>query len=589
MAEFEHLFPTGTASTELFTSPRRGGGEFKVLNRDDRVRHAQKLIEQVRAAEKEVQDSDARLPEKERPEGVVLDFQSSPGFKLRLKSLETLRSGIELLNSRMVGDVMHGTVFVPKEKIGLFVRKLEVYAVEDDPRSGKPKNKDLAESINEVRLAALPSFWTEEEDFPEDRDKSLWWEVWLSKNRGQRNAAREFRQHALTANVQVSDRQIVFPERLVLLAHSTALQLSAIGNLFDILAELRRAKTLAGEYISLPPRDQKEFIEEALTRIKPPQPDSPSVCLLDTGVNRGHPLLEFALTEEHWLTVVPDWSPADRDGHGTEMAGLALYGDDIISLLESDDSTNLRHRLESVKLFRKDRPHEPDLYGELTSQAASRIEIAAPKRNQRAFCLTVTTDGRDEGYPSSWSGRADEICAGIEDNKRSNPRRLLFVSAGNVPWNGRHNYPSYNYLQGIQDPAQSWNAVSVGAYTEKAVIRSSGYDGWLPVAKPKLLSPSSSTSLIWENDSWPFKPDIVMGGGNNAINPATREADNVDDLMLLTTHVSPDGALLTATGDTSAPPWPQDMRQLYGRTTRTFGRKPSVDCLSTPPVGPIQC
>ena len=41
-----------------------------------------------------------------------------------------------------------------------------------------------------------------------------------------------------------------------------------------------------------------------------------------------------------------------------------------------------------------------------------------------------------------------------------------------------------------------------------------------------------------------------MEGGNNAVDPATGRADNVDDLMLLTTRVSPDGALLTTTGDT---------------------------------------
>ena len=43
-----------------------------------------------------------------------------------------------------------------------------------------------------------------------------------------------------------------------------------------------------------------------------------------------------------------------------------------------------------------------------------------------------------------------------------------------------------------------------------------------------------------------------MNGGNVALNPATKRADYVDDLSLLTTHVSPAGALLTTTADTSA-------------------------------------
>src|SRR3990167_5504000 len=169
MADFEHLFPKNTASIEQYKYPRKvSGGEFKVPPRDDRVGHGQQLAQQVLAAENAVQEHAKELPEEERPKGVVLDFQSDPGFKLQLESLETLRSGIELRNSRMVGDVMHGTVFVPEGKVGIFVRKFEAYAHKDDSRSGKPRNKDLVESITKIRLAALESFWTDAGEFPSE-------------------------------------------------------------------------------------------------------------------------------------------------------------------------------------------------------------------------------------------------------------------------------------------------------------------------------------------------------------------------------------------------------------------------------------
>ncbi len=551
MDDFEHLFPRGTASTEQYKYPRKvSSGEFKVPPRDDRVLHGQQLAEQARAAEHAVQEQAKELPEEKRPKGVTLDFQSDPGFKLKLESLETLLSGIELLNSRVVDDVMHGTVFVPEGKVGIFVRKFELYAYKDDSRSGKPRNKTFTESITTIRLAALESFWTDTGTFPSETGKPFWWEVWLRESTNH-DVGTVFQERAKDAQIQVGPREIRFPERRVLLARATVQEWSTVENLFDILAELRLAKALASEYVTLAPRDQGDFVQEALERIQPPPYDAPSVCHLDTGVNRGHPLLEIALAEEHILTVMPGWSAADQDGHGTSMAGLALY-DDLAPLLEGDDPVELRHRLESVKVYRADKPHDPELYGEITAQAASWIEIAAPERKQRVFCLTVTTDGRDEGYPSSWSGRVDEICTGTEDNERTAPLRLLIVSAGNIPLDGRHDYPNYNHVQGVQDPAQSWNAISVGAYTKKAVIQSSGYDDWKPIAEPGRLSPASATSLIWEKKSWPLKPDFVMEGGNNAIDPSTGRADNVDDLMLLTTRVSPDGALLTTTGDTSA-------------------------------------
>ena len=589
MAEFEHLFPTNTASTEEYKYPRPvSSSKFKVPPRDDRVGHGTKLAQQALAAEQAVRERAEGLPEEKRPRGTVLDFESDAGFKLKLESLEMLGSGIELRNSRMVENMMHGTVFVPEGKVGIFVRKFEAYAHKDDPRSGKPRNRVLTESITRIRLAALESFWTDAGAFPTETDKPFWWEVWLREAANPHDVVTVFRERAQAAQIQVGPREIRFPERRVLLARATVQQWAAFENLFDILAELREAKTLAGEFVGLPPRDQAEFVKEARQRIEPPPVNAPSVCHLDTGVNRGHPLIEFALAKEHLLTVMPGWSPADQDGHGTEMAGLALYGD-LISLLESDGPVELRHRLESVKIYRKDKPHDPELYGEITAQAASRIEIAAPERVRRAFCLTITTDGRDEGYPSSWSARVDEICAGVEDNERAAPSRLFFVSAGNVPWDGRHDYPDYNHVQGVQDPAQSWNAISVGAYTEKYVIQSSGYNDWQPIAKPGQLSPASSTSLIWANKSWPLKPDFVMEGGNNAINPATGRADNVDDLMLLTTQISPNGALLTTTGDTSAATalaaryaaiiwahyptlWPETVRGLLVHSSRWTGR-----------------
>ncbi len=591
MDELRHLFPKDTASTERYKYPRDvSSGEFSTPPRDGRVSHGSKLVNELQTAEQMAKDQQAAKPDQGKPKGVCLDFQSDPEFKLKLESLETLRSGIELRNSRMVGNVMHGTVFVPENKVAIFVRKFESYAHEDDPRSGKPRNKVLAESITAIRLAALESFWTDAGKFPTETDSPFWWEVWLHEGANSRDVANVFRERAQTAQILVGSSEIHFPERRVLLARATIQQWAAFENLFDILAELRLAKTLAGEYIELPPRDQGEFVQEARDRIEPPPADAPSVCHLDTGVNRNHPLLEDALAEEHWLTVIPDWSPADTDPqqHGTGMAGLALYGD-LTSLLEGDGPIELRHCLESVKFYRADQSHDPDLYGEITAQAAARIEIAAPERTRRAFCLTVTADGRDEGYPSSWSGRIDETCAGLEGNNGADPTRLLFVSAGNVPWDGRHHYPAYNHVQGMQDPAQSWNAVSVGAYTEKTVIRTGGYDNWQPIADAGQLSPASSTSLVWANKSWPLKPDIVMEGGNNAIDPGTGRADSVDDLMLLTTRVSPDGALLTTTGDTSAATalaaryaaiiwshypnlWPETLRGLMVHSARWTGR-----------------
>ena len=37
-------------------------------------------------------------------------------------------------------------------------------------------------------------------------------------------------------------------------------------------------------------------------------------------------------------------------------------------------------------------------------------------------------------------------------------------------------------LEPVQDPAQAWNALTVGACTDRAVIHDADYNGWKPVA-----------------------------------------------------------------------------------------------------------
>ena len=50
--------------------------------------------------------------------------------------------------------------------------------------------------------------------------------------------------------------------------------------------------------------------------------------------------------------------------------------------------------------------------------------------------------------------------------------------------------------QAVHDPGHAWNALTVGAFTEKTTIEETDYDGWAPVAGAGDLSPWSSTGVI---------------------------------------------------------------------------------------------
>jgi len=545
-----HLFPGKTGQNRDYTYPGQGRGpRINLPENISRIEHGQRLKGEIEVS---VEQSKTAAPAIAKARGTTLQFESNEGLKLALKSLERLQSGIELLNSRVIDNVMTATVFIPEGKESIFLNAFERYCYEDDLRSGeaKPKNKTLTESISQIRLATIKSFWTDNNEMPAVEDIRSF-EVWIRRSKDGRDAdIADFQTRAKNASIDTTQRSIVFPERIILLAKTSLQQMTQVEGLFEILAEMRLARIPNSELLDLAPRDQMDFINELLRRTTAPAATAPAVCHLDTGIQTGHPLLSIGIDAQHALFVLPHKASVDLDGHGTEMAGLALYGD-LNEVLNVDESLTLSHRLESVRIFSKHRANNPDLYGEITSQAISKIEIAA-NRDQRAFCLTVTSvDGRDEGLPSSWSAALDGLSAGTESDDA--PRRLICISAGNIePVNARKGYPAENAHLPVKDPNQAWNPISVGAMTQKTMIHDPALQHWKTIADAGSLSPSSRTSIVWKN-TWPFKPDIVMEGGNNAINPASGDADYLDDLSLLTTRMGFGGnAQLTSTGDTSA-------------------------------------
>jgi len=533
----------GRATVERYTTPNKGGGAFRMPPRD-RQTHGEELLEQLNQADAEEQEQRAQAAA--NPAGVVIDFLSAPEFELRLKSLEAAGQGIELLNVTMEGDVTVATVFIPNGKLTYFTGRFERY-LHEDTRGGQPTNRTLVESISGVRRAVLRSFWTDNAEFPPE-DQPLNWEVWLRTVPNADAALNVFRAEADSIGLTVGGRVIHFPDRAVILAHGKAAQLGSSLQLLDVVAELRLAKECPTNFISrhMQRPEQAEWAQEAAARVIHPAADAVAVCILDTGVDFGQPLLRPAIDEAHTLTCFPEASAADHAGHGTEIAGLSLYGD-LAEVLMSTERIQLRHQLESVKILPRAGQNPTDLYGAITAEAVYRIEQVEPNR-QRVFCMAVaTTDFRDRGQPSSWSGELDQIAFGEEES----PKRLTFVCAGNTDLSQRHNYPHSNYTDGIHDPGQAWNAITVGAYTERVLIQSPEFDEYEPVAPSGALSPSSTTSLIWKQ-IWPLKPDIVMEGGNSAVSPAHEGADTIEDLQLLSTTRLVGGKLFVATGDTSA-------------------------------------
>lgn len=510
MSQLPHFRVTVSPAIEGYTYPQRVvmAGTFARPPREPST-HAANLTRQLELVASQAQ---AAAPDATEIPGLTLEFQGDPGFKLWLDSLEDRRQGIELLNARTINNTPYATVHVPQGKLGHFLNLVNEYATR--PTAHGRAHDKVVESITEIRRATVRSFWTDVPGlFPTD-DRQVWWEVWLRTPRDAHGdlTVQQFRMLATESGLRIAAFDVVrFAERAVILAWGPTAAWTRQPDLLDLVAELRQAKELPTDYLTLPPRWQRDFANELLQRLTAPATAAPAVCILDTGVQQGHPLLSIALDGADVLSVNAAWGTTDHAGHGTEMAGLALYGC-LTQVLTTNGPIALAHRLESVKLLPPTGSNDPQNYGALTQQAAYRAEIQSPHR-PRVFCLAVTADGRDEGLPTSWSAAIDQLSSGELDDVR----RLVIASAGNCR-NLRDNgyiYPDSNHtVAGIQDPAQSWNALTVGAVTNRVVVQSNEWRGWQAIATaPGALSPASTTSLPWQDTAWPLKPDVVFEGG----------------------------------------------------------------------------
>lgn len=545
-----HLFPQNTSSIEAFTSPRVVVKKAPLPDRDRAIHGAALLgqIQQLRPIAEQAKEAQQALGIQDGL-GIRIQFESFNDAKLAFESLANKRAGIELLNYKEEGEQGFATVFVPDGKLDHFERVIVEYINDRKGNKGQSlDHKALINTIQSIHVAQLQALWTDDPELlPTDDDEVIWWEAWLPVRESREATVAGFIQAAEVLGIRVLEGALDFPERTILLIQGSKAQLQHSILTLNSIAELRRAKETADFFDSFTPAEQYRWAEELLERTTfTDDENSPHVCILDTGINQGNRLLAPALAEPDLHTIKPDWGVEDQNGHGTNMAGLALYGD-LAGALESAEPISVEHRLESVKILPSGGANVGDekKYGFNTVEAVARPEITAPFR-PRVFSMAVTTiDGRDRGRPSSWSAALDRLASDADDQGAT--PRLFVVSAGNVrkleDW---EKYPESNSLMGICDPAQSWNALTVGAFTDLVELP----NGLNAVAEKGALSPFSTTSHTWVNH-YPLKPDVLFEGGNliqdEIMGPAT-----AGELSLLTTHHLPIDRLLALATATSA-------------------------------------
>ncbi|MBE7156905.1 MAG: S8 family peptidase [Rhodospirillales bacterium] len=245
--------------------------------------------------------------------------------------------------------------------------------------------------------------------------------------------------------------------------------------------------------------------------IEPPSSEAPLVCIIDSGIQEGHRLLERAIVEDRSVCLLPQHSSDDvydefPGGHGTRVAGAVLYPE----LIPVTGSSEARCWLGNARVLDQECRLPETVYPPAMLQ-----QVVSHFSDCKIFVHSINSKFASRRiHMSAWAAKMDEL---------SYRNQLLFiVSAGNVPRRqsppGKGfldhlidgtNHPRYLLAESarIANPAQSLQALVVGS------IAHSDYEdhSLAAISKPEWPSCFSRSGFgMWDT----IKPDVVELGGD---------------------------------------------------------------------------
>ncbi|MNR93504.1 hypothetical protein D3C72_245610 [compost metagenome] len=505
--------------------------------------HAEKLFTEFKLSQQAFENlREKKFPDITVTDGIYITLKSEPNSSLPLESIDN--TDFKLSNVRMTYDKCEeATIFIPEEKRKIFTKKITDYINTINKRVN-PSNKTLINSISSIKLSQLENFWTDSLDlFPQDKQKSIWWELWIKKTSDDPSITyRKVLEFSESIQAEIGNNHLDFVNNIVVLIKTSALELEKSIFMMNNLLELRQVSEPSSFFFNLNEKEQYEWVNDLTSRLSSnPQPKT-SICILDSGVNHDHPLLKNYIFGANSTTYDPSWPKYDvkpsygsqnYNPHGSMQAGISIYGD-LMSCVLATSNLHINHIIESGRILPPRGCNKPELYGSLTIQTANKVEILNSNIKSRIFSLAVTSGADNTGKPSSWSGAIDKFTFGNLDEQNKN---LFIISTGNNRnlnvhidiWDQAH-------LAKIEDPAHSWNSLTVGTFTNLTTVTDPTTSGWKIWSNKGGLCPTTRTSVSWE---WiknaPLKPDFVLEGGNFLLTPPPTHPDDHEDLSILTT------------------------------------------------------
>ena len=488
---------------------------------------------------------------KHMKEGLYLTVDSDMGTSLSQDRFNN--KDIELRSIKDNNGQESLTFFIEKSNFGSFTKKIEEYS-NKKTKSGNPKHLEMFNNVQTIRLSNFDAFWNDELSLkPADVNQLNYFEIWLKKDDViLSDNAHELRKICNELNIRLSQNFIRLHGTYIFKVYSSISILENLIHLLPNLIEFRSPSETPKVYVEMGINDQVEFNEDFQDRVEVSQEaENLFVTVLDTGVNYNNQLLS-KVCRSQWAVSFdyrwPDYSTPTlnrHEYHGSMQAGICAFGSNLQKFLASNDKINCTHNIESGRIL----PPSPlnndeEMYGAVTIDTANKLIIDRPNV-RRVFSMAVTSSDKSSGFPTSWSSAIDNFCMNVDGNSDGN---LFIISSGNSE-SIQKDYWENARLSKVQDPAQAWNAITVGSYTKLYSI--DGIANAQILCKEFDIGPTTTSSINWDWDKGPIKPEILCEGGNRHIlDDGT--IDHHDDLGILTASGKTTSNIFDINSDTSA-------------------------------------
>lgn len=491
-----------------YEQPRRKTG-FGRLPSADNSTHGARLQEEVDGVLETFKNR--RPPQGVNP-NLILRVKLSPGCAVAEEVWG--RCGLSLLSVDQEKTLI---LFSSDEELTEFQHRLSEYGgpIPEDQKS--PSHAGIFSCIEAVggvtpsdRIGRL--FRAEIgdiDDIDPDHDFTIDVEVWDLGNRElNQGKVDELKEFVLSNNGRVTDNYL--GESLVLL------RVKCKGS---TVAELATIDAVA--VIDIPPRtalDVGEILELGVEDFPPtvaPPGDAPGVAILDSGVTSAHPFLGPAIGE---VTSIPDelGEGSDVHGHGTMVAGLALYGD--VEACVSERSFRPTLRLYSARVLNENCEFDDNQL--ILTQMREAIQYFRERYGCRVFNVSLG-DSRlpyRGGKVSPWASVLDALARELDV--------VIVIPAGNYsyipdpdpPAEHLQRYPRYllDPDASIIEPATACVALTVGSLAHNDQIPPATLDRNVhrrPIARRGEPSPFTRCG---PGLGGAIKPEVCEYGGNYA-------------------------------------------------------------------------